>query len=118
MKSLSDLSVADLRRIIAFKEQIESLERQVEAIGSKAGADGASPTEDLTLAKPTKRRLSVAHRRKLIKALAKAPKVRWENAKVAGGNPAPKKRCMSAAGRAAISAAAKARWAKVRAVQA
>jgi hypothetical protein len=32
MKSLSDLSVADLRRVIALKEQIEALEGQLEVI--------------------------------------------------------------------------------------
>jgi hypothetical protein len=45
-----------------------------------------------------KRKLSASHRRKLIKALAKARK--------------KGKRRISAAGRAAMSAAGKARWAK------
>ncbi len=64
-----------------------------------------------------KRKLSAAHRRKLIKALAKARKVRLANLKATAttSNPAKKKRRISAAGRAAMSAAGKARWAKVRA---
>lgn len=111
MKSLTDLSVADLRRVIALKEQIESLEGQLEAITENAG-----PAEAPAPVKRAKRRLSAAHRRKLIKALAKARKMRW--AKATGTDAAPKKRRMSAAGRAAISAAAKARWAKVRAAKA
>ena len=116
MKSLSDLSVADLRRVIALKEQIESLEGQLEAIAGESSADAASPAETPVPVKRTKRRLSAAHRRKLIKALAKARKIRW--AKATGTDTAPKKRRMSAAGRAAISAAAKARWARVHAAKA
>jgi len=96
MKTLSDLSVDELRGIIALKEQIQSLERQIEAIGGKAGADGSNPTEAPAPGKPVKRRLSAAHRRKLIKALAKARKARWTNAKAAAGNAAPKKHRMSA----------------------
>ncbi len=111
MKSLSDLSVADLRRVIALKEQIESLEGQLEAIAGESSADAAvAPVP----AKRIKRRLSAAHRRKLIKALARARKMRWAKAQASATDAAPKKRRMSAAGRAAISAAAKARWAKVR----
>ena len=116
MKSLSDLSVADLRRVLALKGQIESLEGQLEAIGGESSADAASPAEPPVPVKRSKRRLSAAHRRKLIKALAKARKIRW--AKATGTDTAPKKRRMSAAGRAAISAAAKARWAKVHAAKA
>jgi len=115
MKSLSDLSVADLRRVIALKEQIEALEGQLEAIAENT--DGHVGTAEAPApAKPAKRRLSPAHRRKLIKALTRARKMRW--AKAAGTDAAPKKRRMSAAGRAAISAAAKARWARVRAANA
>ena len=118
MKSLSELSVTNLRRVIALKEQIESLEGQLEAIAEESSADAVSPAEAPVPAKRIKRRLSAAHRRKLIKALARARKIRWAKAKATGTNPAPKKRRMSAAGRAAISAAAKARWAKVRAAKA
>ena len=115
MKSLSDLSVADLRRVIALKEQIEALEGQLEAIAENT-AGHVGTAEAPALAKPAKRRLSPAHRRKLIKALARARKMRW--AKATGTNAAKKKRRMSAAGRAAISAAAKARWARIRAAKA
>jgi hypothetical protein len=121
MKSLSDLSVADLRRVIALKEQIEALEGQLEVIAeneviaANTGGD-AGAAETPAPAKPAKRRLSPAHRRKLIKALARARKIRW--AKATGTDAAPKKRRMSAAGRAAISAAAKARWARVHAAKA
>jgi hypothetical protein len=65
-------------------------------------------------AKKGKRKLSPAHRRKLIKALAKARKIRWANAKAA--KPAKKRdRRSSPATKAKLAAAARARWAKVRA---
>ena len=51
MKSLSGLSVADLRRVIALKEQIESLEGQLEAIAGESSADAASPAETPAAAK-------------------------------------------------------------------
>ena len=54
MKSLSDLSVADLRRVLALKEQIESLEGQLEAIGGESSADAASPAEAPAPAKRAK----------------------------------------------------------------
>jgi hypothetical protein len=45
MKSLGKLSVADLRRVIALKEQIELLEGQLEAIAGEAGVCATRPTE-------------------------------------------------------------------------
>jgi hypothetical protein len=116
MKSLSDYSLVDLRRVMAIKEKLLALNGELEAITGEVAA--ANPTEAPAPTKRTKRKLSVAHRRKLIKALARARKARWAKAKAAGTASAPKKRRISKAGRAAISAAAKARWAKVRAAKA
>lgn len=113
MNSLSDLTVVELRRVIVIKEQIESLQKQLEALAGEAGE--ARPTEAPA---PAKRKLSAVHRRKLVKALAKARKARWAKAKAAKTATAPKKRRISAKGRAALSAAAKARWAKFRAAKA
>ncbi len=118
MKSISDLSVADLLRVIALKEQIESLEGQLEALAGQSSTATAGPAEAPAPAKGAKRRLSAAHRRKLIKSLARAREMRWAKAKGTGTDAAPQKRRMSAAGRAAMSAAAKARWARVRAANA
>jgi hypothetical protein len=114
MKALSDYSAAELRRVVALKEQIEALEQQlVELTG---GAAVAGPTEAPA---PVKRKLSAAHRRKLIKALARARKMRWAKAKAAAAATAPKRRRrLSAAARAALSAAATARWVKYRAEKA
>jgi hypothetical protein len=107
MKSLSELSVSDLQRVIAIKQQLERLEAELGELTGQASAANGTPADE---AAPGKRKLSPAHRRKLIKALARARKVRWGKAKARAA--APKKRRMSAAGRAAVSAAAKARWAR------
>jgi hypothetical protein len=114
IKSLSDYSASELRRAIALKEQIEALQDQIQELtGEAASDDSAIATETPA---PARRRLSASHPRKLVKALAKARNIRWAKVNAAGSAASPKKRRhMSAEGRAAIAAAAKARWAKFRA---
>jgi hypothetical protein len=138
--NITNLTTAQLSQILAIKEQIEELESQIESIAAGGGeipAQAPQPGKRRRSAKVRakmaaaqqarwarikgtggaesgvgrrKRKLSASHRRKLIKALAKARKIRWANAKAAGRG----KRRISAAGRAAMRAAAKARWAKVK----
>jgi hypothetical protein len=112
--NISELSTASLRRVLAVKEQIEALQSQLAAIVG-VGDGVAEKPEPAT---PSKRKYTMtpAHRRKLIKALAKARAVR--SAKAKAGGAAPKKRKMSKAGREKIAAAARARWARVRAEKA
>jgi hypothetical protein len=102
MKFLSSLSVAQLRKAVAIKEQIESLEAQL-----------ASITEDTSTLPTTgkkRRRMSAAGRARI----AAAARARW--AKTKGQTESPhKKRKVSAAGRLRLSAAAKARWKKAKA---
>jgi len=109
MKSLSDFSANELRQVLAIKEQLQTLQEQLEALAGEGGeTTPAAPV-------PARRAISAAHRRKLLKTLAKARQARWAKAKAGGPAPAPKKRRrVSAAGRAALSAAAKARWARFR----
>jgi len=109
MKLLKDYSSADLRRIISIKEQIETLQTELEAFGGETGNSAVGEP-----VKRGRRRMSASARRKI----GLAQKARW--AKVKGIEVAPagrKRRRMSAAGRARIAAAAKARWAKFRANQ-
>jgi hypothetical protein len=114
MKRISDYSAAEFKQIIAIKEQIESLQHQLTSVlGDGAQTDEEEPDAPA----PAKRKLSAAHRRKLIKALAKARKIRWAKAKADGAVPTPKKRRISPKGRAAIAAGARARWAKFRALE-
>jgi hypothetical protein len=102
MKSLSSLSVAQLRKAVAVKEQIEQLEAQLASIV------GDMPTPEAAGKK--RRRMSAAGRARI----AAAARARW--AKIRGQKESPrKKRKVSAAARLRLSAAAKARWKKAKA---
>jgi hypothetical protein len=130
MTNLSDLTTSQLRKIVAIKEQIEALQSRLDSI---AAGDGEIPTP-ATLKAPKKRRMSRAGRA----AIAAAQQARWAKlkgkakrgksrliaaakavviaSKEATAKPAKKKdRRSSPAVRAKLAAAAKARWAKVRA---
>jgi len=79
--SLRDLTTSQLNRIIVIKEKIEALQGQIESIVA-GGGGGEIPIPSAAEAPvPAKRKLSVAHRRKLVKALAKARKMRWAKIK-------------------------------------
>ncbi len=138
--NITNLTTTQLTQIIALKEQIEALQSQIESIadGHEFPVPFSAPTKGLRSAavrarmsaaakarwakikgtdatsKPArvKRKLSPAHRRKLIKTLAKARTIRWAKAKAS--KPAKKDRRSSPATRAKLAAAAKARWAKAR----
>lgn len=120
MRTLKDLSAAQLERIINIKQQIEDLESELDQIASGGGKRrGRPPGAGKILGRPPgnpkRRKMSAAGR----KAIAEAAKKRW--AAYRGEKPAKpekpmkKRRTMSAAGRAKIAAAAKARWAKAKA---
>ena len=118
--TLKDLTTAQLNRIISIKEQIESLQAEIDSIASAGEGGGVEVPVPSADAKPARKKykMSPAHRRNLLKALAKARKARW--AKINGTStpvadkPAAEekktKRTMSPAARAKIAAAARARW--------
>ncbi len=93
--------------MIALREKIEALQGEHDAII----AESAVSTEEAPTPAKRKYHMSAAHKRKLIKALAKARKIRWARVKAAK----KKDWRSSPAVRAKLSAAAKARWAKARA---
>ncbi|MGA2749709.1 MAG: hypothetical protein ABSG59_13125 [Verrucomicrobiota bacterium] len=106
MINLQNLSVGQLRKVVAIKERIERLEAKMEAV---TGDSTAAPAPGRK-----RRRMSPAARARI----AAAQRARW--AKARGGSvtaPAkrPRKRRVSAATRAKLAAVAKARWARVRA---
>jgi len=112
MTKLTDLTTSQLHSIIAIKEQIETLQGQIDSIAAGGGGEIPIPSaEEAPTPGKRKYHMTAAHRRKLIKALAKARKIRSAKLKAAKKG----KRRISAAGRAAMSAAGKARWAKARA---
>jgi len=75
--SLRDLSTSQLNRIIVIKEKIEALQGRIESIIASGGGGEIPIRSAGDAAAPAKRRLPAAHRRKLVKALAKARKTRW-----------------------------------------
>jgi hypothetical protein len=104
MNSIANLSAQQLRRAAAIKDQLDSLNGELNRLLG-ASNDRMAPARTRTM--------STSARRKI----AAAQKARWAKVKGAKAeNPDQKpKRKMSAAGRARIAAAAKARWAKAKA---
>jgi hypothetical protein len=115
--NIANLTTSQLTQIIAIKDQIETLQSQIESIAG--GGEIPTPTTEEAPA-PAKRKynMSAAHKRKVIKALKKARKIRWAKFKAEAkgkSKPVKKDRRSSPAVRAKLRAAARARWAKVRA---
>ena len=106
MTKLATLTTTQLRQILAIKEQIETLQGQLDSIAGGGEVQSPSTEEAPTPAK-RKYHMSAAHRRKLIKALARARKIRWAKAKGTKAKPAKKDWRSSPAVRAKLSAAAK-----------
>jgi acetoin utilization deacetylase AcuC-like enzyme len=115
MTKLIDLTTTQLQRAIDIKQQIETLQNELDLIEG-----GETPSKaQIEAPAPAKRQyhMSPTHKRELIKRLAEARAMR--SAKIKGtaakaDKPVRKRRKMSAAAKAKISAAAKARWAKAR----
>jgi hypothetical protein len=119
MSKLTDLTTSQIRRIIVIKEQIEALQGQIESIVAGGGVEIPVPTaEEAPVPAKRKYLMSASHKRKLVKALAKARRIRWARAKGTTATLKPTKqkdRRSSPATNAKLAAAARARWAKVRA---
>lgn len=113
MSNIKDLSVAQLKRAIELREQIESLQAQLESLGSGPRL-GRPP--GIKNGRAGKRRMSAAGRAR-ISAAAKArwAKLRGESSSAETAPPAGKRKRFNSAARAKLSAAAKARWAKAKA---
>lgn len=102
---ISNLSAEQLRRAASIKDEIESLQTELDRLLGSSDV-GTSPNTK------ARRKMSAAGRA----AIAAAQKARW--AKLSGKTAKPGtrgRRKMSAAARAKIAATAKARWAKVKA---
>jgi len=103
---LLDLTINQLKRAAAIKEQIERLTKELRALLSGPSKSRATPKKSLTMSASTK------------KKIAASQKVRWANlrrAKSATRSVKPaakaKKKTMSPATRAKMSAKLKAYWA-------
>jgi hypothetical protein len=111
MTELNNLTTEQLREIISIKEQIESLQAQLEAIAGGDVAPALHPGRGRYKRSPAARA-----------RMAAAQRARWAGIKETSGRvgrpPGKKgKRRLSAAGRAAIIAGTKARWAKLKATE-
>ena len=106
--SLQNLSVAQLRKLVAIKEEIERLEAELESL---SGGEPAAPKTR------KKRRMSASARARI----AAAQRARWAKVHAAAGKSGAvkkkgrKRRKMSPAAKAKLAAIAKARWARVKA---
>ena len=107
--NLFDLTITQLKRAAAIKEQIEVLNRELRSILSESAQSIGAPAKTPTMSDAVK------------KKIAAAQKARW--AKLRGAKPAtpvkpaakPNKTTVSAATRAKLSAKLKAFWAAKRA---
>lgn len=124
MNELSTLSVTQLKRAIALKEQIATLENELNSLSKPSAATSS------TAAAPQKKVMSASARAKIAAAVrarwaqqkagvttAKAPVAKPAVAKAPAAKPAASqaKKTMSEAARAKLAEIARKRWAKVRA---
>jgi len=114
MTNLHNLTIAELRRAVAIKEQIEALQNELDSV---VGAESVEPEAEAPVRRK-RRGMSRAARARI----SAAQKARWaktrRGVKVYAEAAAPeekKKRRVSRAARAKLSAAAKARWARAKA---
>ena len=110
LNPITSLTLTELKRLVALKEQIEELTSELNSLGK------SSPSTP-PVARRRKRRMSAATRAKLsVRAKARWAKIRSKGgAKKAVRSTRGKKRTMSAATKAKLAAVARARWAKVKA---
>jgi hypothetical protein len=103
MTTLQNLTVEQLRKLVSVKEQIQTLQGQIESIaGGGLSAASNKPAGARKMSRSQRARIAVT--------------ARWAKARAANGAAAPKeRRKVSPAARARMAAAAKARWAKAKA---
>jgi hypothetical protein len=102
MTQLQSLTVEQLRKLIAIKEQIESLQGEIESITGDGSPAPRQPRRAGKMSRSEAARIAVA--------------ARWAKVRAAKAESAPRqRRKMSAATKAKMAAAAKARWAKAKA---
>jgi len=115
MTNLSELTTAQLRSIVAIKEQTAALQGQIDSIVGGSGGDGDLSPMQGPVETSKKRHISAAARAK-IAAAAKARWARIKKTKPEAPKPVQKgDRRRSPAVRAKLAAAARARWKKAKA---
>src|SRR5712691_4462651 len=102
-----DLSVNQLKRAAAIKEQIEALNRDLRSILSGSAQSGAATKKKRTMSAATKKQIEAAQKARLAQFQGNKPAT--VSAKPASK---AKKKTMSPAARAKLSAKLKAYWAE------
>ena len=103
MTPLQDLTLEQLRKLVAIREQIETLQGEIEAIAG--GGESSAPDKP-----PGTRKMSRSEAARIAVA------ARWAKVRAKRMEAEPeRRRKVSAAARARMAAAAKARWAKAKA---
>jgi hypothetical protein len=108
---IHNLTINQLKRAVAIKEQLVSLNDELRTLFREAAESGAAPKK--------KRRMSASAKKKI----AAAQKARWVNLRrrnlreTARSAARPKKRSMSRAARAKLSTRMKAAWAARKATE-
>jgi hypothetical protein len=91
MTNLRDITASQLKSILAIKEQIEALQDRIKSIvAGRGGKTSIHSAENAPV--PVRRKLSAAHRRKLVEALAKARPLRWGKRSEAATDSKPAKK--------------------------
>jgi hypothetical protein len=104
--NLFDLTITQLMRATAIKEQIEDLNKDLRSILGSPAKSGTAPKTKRTMSAATKRKIAAAQKRRL--ANLRRAKPATQSAKPATK---AKKKTMSPAARAKLSAKLKAFWA-------
>ena len=108
--NLLDLTITQLKRAAAIKEQIEELNKELQSILGASAKSGAAPTKMATMSAAVKKKIAAAQKARWAKLKASRPAT--APVKPAGK---PTKTNVSSATRAKLSAKLKAYWAAKRA---
>lgn len=102
--NLFDLTVNQLKRAAAIKEQIEKLNKELRSILGAPTSSRAAPARNRTMSAAVKRKIAATQK-------ARWAKIRGSKPATRSAKPAAKKKAISAATRAKLSAKLKAFWA-------
>ena len=102
--NLFDLTITQLKRATAIKEEIDKLNKELGSILSGSPRSGAAPTKKPTMSAAVKKKIAATQK-------ARWAKVRSSKPATVSARPAAKKTVISTATRAKLSAKLKAYWA-------
>lgn len=114
MKTIADLTADQLRKAAQIKEQIASLENQMQAL---FGPPAPPPRKKGELSAAGRARISAALKARWAKKKADEQGQSASKPAPAAAKASPKRKTMSAAQKAKIAATMRARWARIRAAK-